>query len=108
MKQGNVMTFIAPSGGVTSGSPVIIGSFFLMPAYDAADGEECEGATVGVFELPKKAADTPAQFSPAYWDDTNKHVTTTASGNKKVGIFGAAYANGDDSANVRLDGVALA
>lgn len=108
VKQGHVMTFTAPTGGAVSGVPLLIAAMLIIPAYNAAEGEECEGATVGVFELPKKAADTPAQFVPAYWDNTAKNVTTTASTNKKIGSFAFAYEAGTEVAQVRLDGVSVA
>lgn len=104
VQPGHVMTFTAPSGGAVSGSPLLLGSVFLIPAFNAAANEECEGALVGVFELPKKAADTPSQFAAAYWDNTAKVVTTTASGNKKIGVFAYDYASNSTKAEIRLDG----
>lgn len=99
------MTFTAPTGGVTSGVPLIIGSLFVVPAFDAESDTESEGATVGVYELPKVSADTAEQFAAAYWDGSA--VTTDATDNKKIGVFCTAYGNGTDRADIRLDGVSL-
>ena len=105
--EGEVVTFTAPSGGVVSGQLVIIGALALIPAFSAAEGYECEGVTRGVFELPKTATDTPTQFAAAYWNATAGEVTTTASGNKKIGVFMDALEAGTATADVRLSGVAV-
>lgn len=104
---GHTVTAIAPTGGVVSGQLVVIGALALIPHTTAAEGEEFEAATSEVWSLPKKATDTPAQFAKAYWDDTNKHVTTTATGNTLVGVFMNAQASGTDLADVRLNGVSV-
>jgi len=49
---GNAMPFIAPAGGVVSGTPVVIVSLLVVPLEDAAEGAEFTGALSGVFELP--------------------------------------------------------
>lgn len=104
---GDVVNFIAPTGGVTGGSLVIIGSLALIPTFSAAENERCTGCTGGIYTLPKAAANTPAQFAKAYWDNTAKNVTTTASGNTLIGVFDDAYANGTTEAGVRLNGVSI-
>jgi len=49
---GNAMPFIAPAGGVVSGTPVKIGTLLVVPLDTAAEGAEFTGALTGVFELP--------------------------------------------------------
>lgn len=105
IKPGHVMTFTAPTGGVKSGVPLVLAALFIIPATDAIAGDECEGATVGVFELPKATADVAEQFAAAYWDGST--VTTVETDNKKIGVFIESYANGTDLAGVRLDGVSV-
>lgn len=107
VQSGDTVTFIAPTGGVTSGVPVVVGSLVLIPAFSAAATYECEGVTTGVFELTKLSTDTPAQFAKAYWDATNKRVTTTATGNTLIGVFMDALESGTTLANVRLNGIAV-
>lgn len=102
------MTFIAPSGGVKSGVGYVVSGLFLVAGFDAKAGEECEGATEGVFKFPKNASDTPSQFDSAYWDAANKRVTTASSGNTKIGVFYDSYAANSTEAGVRLNGVAVA
>lgn len=103
VQPGCIVDFIAPSGGVTSGTPVLIGTVLVVPQKSAAVGETFAGAVHGVFELPKATGVTPAAGGTAYWDDTAKKVTTTASGNTAIGWFTAAYLTGDTLANVKLD-----
>lgn len=108
--EGSYISFTAPNGGVESGKPVIIGDLFVIPTYSAAANYECEGATVGVFELAKLSTDTPTQFASAHWDATNKRVTTAPGEggvNKKIGVFMDALATGTATADVRLNGVSL-
>lgn len=107
VQTGDVVTFIAPSGGVTSGVPVVIGALVLVPAFSAAVTYECEGAVTGCFELPKKSTDVVTQFAKAYWDATNKEVTITATDNTLIGVFMDPLAAGTTKANVRLNGVGV-
>lgn len=107
VQEGNTVTFIAPPGGAVSGIPLLVGSLPVIPAFSAAVGDECEGVTQGVFNLPKHTTDTPDQFDKAYWDATNSRVTTEASGNTVIGVFMHALVAGTDIADIRLNGVAV-
>lgn len=107
VQAGDYVTFIAPTGGVVSGVPVVVGSLVVIPAFSAAATYECEGAVNGVYEVDKLSTDTPAQFAKAYWDATNKRVTTTASGNTLMGVFMDALLTGTSKAAVRLNGVSV-
>jgi len=107
VQTGDVVTFIAPAGGVTSGVPVVVNSLVLIPALSAAATYECEGAVTGVYELPKKSTDTPTQFAKAYWDDSEGEVTTTATDNTLIGVFMNALGTGTALADIRLNGVGV-
>lgn len=106
VQNGNVVSFTAPSD-VLSGQPLKLGSLFLIVLVNAVTDEEAEGSVVGVFEMAKTSANTPTQFAKAYWDDTAKEVTTTATGNTLIGVFTEAYGAGTTKANVRLNGVGV-
>jgi len=106
VKSGCILTVTAVAA-VVSGEPVLVGSLFGIPMTSAAIGEEFELKVDGVWTIAKTSANTPTQFANAYWNDTAKEVTTTASGNTKVGVFSYAYANGDAEAEVRLNGVSI-
>lgn len=101
----NNVPFTAPSGGVVSGVPLMIGTLFVVPSIDAEEGEMFEGQLTGEWNFPKVAADVVTEGAAAYFDGTN--VTTTATGNTLIGAFTEARENGDTEAHVRLNGIAV-
>jgi predicted RecA/RadA family phage recombinase len=103
VQKGENLTLPAPYA-VTSGGGVKTGLIFGVAAGDAADGAEVDLVTQGVFDLPKVSTDVFAIGAAAYWSDTSKLVTSTASGNTKIGVTIAAAANPSDSVAVRLNG----
>jgi predicted RecA/RadA family phage recombinase len=103
IQTGCIIDFTAPSGGVVSGTPLLIGTVLVVPQVTAAEGESFAGAVYGVYELPKATSTTPAQGGIAYWDNTAKKITTTASGNTAVGFFTAAALSADTTCFVKLD-----
>ena len=81
VQKGNTLTFTNGSGStVPSGEGVLLGSAGLFGVSNGTvlDTEDGEATIKGVFKLNKTAADTPAQWANAYWDDTAKEVTTTS------------------------------
>lgn len=106
IQPGAIMTFVAPVGGVTSGTPVLIGGVLVVPAVTAAAAASFEGQIVGVFTLAKLSTDAWAAGGKVYWDNTNSRITTTAAGNTLVGVAAAAATNPSSTGSVRLDGVA--
>lgn len=106
IKPSDVVTFTAAADH-NGGDLVLLGTSKLpaVNSYSVKTGESGEACTVGVFELPKASADTPAEFAKAYWNATNSEVTTTASGNTLIGTFYKAAANGETTCQVRLSGV---
>lgn len=55
VEDGDVLTLIAPAGGVQSGVPAVIGDLVVMPLVDAAVGEPFAGKPGGVWSLPAAA-----------------------------------------------------
>ena len=104
-QKGYVVDFTAPAGGVNSGSPLFVGSLFVVPIANAAEAEVFAGKVMGVFEIAK-ATGALTEGQKLYWNSTNSNLTTTASGNTLVGVAVAAAASGDATVKVRLDGVA--
>ena len=49
---GDQMTFIAPAGGVVSGTPIKIGALTVVPLETVTVGKEFTGALSGVWQLP--------------------------------------------------------
>lgn len=104
IQPGEALTLIAPYD-VASGGGFLVGSIFAVASIAAVNGAEVVGRTVGVYDLPK-ATGAVTQGAKLYWDNTNKVLTTTASGNTLVGTAVRAQQSGDATARVRLGIVA--
>lgn len=103
VQEGKSLDFVAPSGGVVAGTPLLSGVTLVVPATNAAEGETYSGAVEGVFSVPAATSQTwSAPGVKLYWDDTNKRVTTTATSNTPIGISAAAKASADAVGNVKL------
>jgi len=100
-----MMTVPAPYG-VLSGGGVLVGGLFGVAAYNAGQGKPIEIATFGVYDLPKKAGDTPAIGDKLYWDDAAKVLTTTAGGGSYVGVAAEAALGSAPAVRIRLNGFA--
>jgi len=105
LQHGDTLDFTAPSGGVVSGSPVIIGGQLVVPAVTAAEGAVFAAKTTGVFSLKAEGAVSGqawAEGDTLYWDNTNKQFTKTSSGNTKRGHAVAAKLTADVVGSVKL------
>jgi len=106
IKSGDVLTLTAPSGGVVSGAAYLIGSLLVVAQNTAAQGNEFEGKTTGVFALPKATGQAWTQGAKVYWDNTAKNFTTSSTDNTLAGVAAVAAASGVSTGLARLDGVA--
>lgn len=106
VQPGHTITVPAPSGGVSSGDPALIGALFGVAAYGAAEGADVELHTTGVFRLPKTSALAINVGDKVYFDATNKVVNKTSSGNTLVGVAVSGAVNPSATVNVRLGIVA--
>lgn len=106
IQSGESLTLTA-GGTLTSGQGLLVGTIFGVVAEAAVSGQLYTLVFQGVFDLPKAASVTPAVGAKVYWDDTNKNVTTTASGNTLIGVAAVAALAGDATVRVRLDGVCV-
>lgn len=102
IQDGDVLALAAPYA-VSSGGGALIGSIFGVAVTALANAEVGSFQLEGVYTLPK-ATGAATLGAKCYWDNTNKNVTATASTNTLIGVFVAAYASGDATANVRLNG----
>jgi predicted RecA/RadA family phage recombinase len=100
-KPADTVTLPAPYD-VVSGAGALIGAVFGAAASNYKQGQSGEFRRTGQlgFTRATGTANTPGQ--KAYWDDTNRIVTPTASGNKLIGAFVEAHASGDTYAEVIL------
>ena len=103
---GDIITVAAPYA-LASGDGALVGSLFGVATNAAANGASVELKTTGVFDLTALSTDTGTVGTKVYWDNTNKRITTTASGNSLVGVITVAKANGDATASVRLNGISI-
>lgn len=86
VQQGNTVTVVTPSGGLTSGDGCLIGSMFGVAELTTLAGQENELNLTGVVELPKVSALQIDVGDRVYWDNTAKLVNKTASGNTLIGV----------------------
>lgn len=103
IQRGDTLTFPAPAD-VASGGVVQAGAIIGVANGSATLGAPVDVDVVGVFSLPKVAADAFAVGDVLYWDATAKLVTKTASGNTKLGVATEPAGAGAAEVAVRLNG----
>lgn len=106
ISDGVFINIIALSA-LTAGVPALIENMFVIPLTDIPVGSDGNVTATGVWELPKDAATTGNPLARVYWDNTNKVVTTTATGNRLIGCLTKEAVNGSTIAEVRLNGQAV-
>lgn len=105
VQPGDTLTLTAPYA-VSAGDGALVGTnIFGVACGTYANGAEGEFKTCGVFDLTTLGTDTPSVGTIAYWDNTNKRVTTTSTSNTKIGVFTAAKGSGVTVGRVRLNAV---
>ena len=90
---GDIISIVAPTGGVTSGVGVLIVSLFGVATTTTTVGLPAEIVVEGVVEIAKTSALAIAVGDRLYWDDTAKVVNKTATAQVMVGVAVSAAAN---------------
>lgn len=103
IQPGGTLTLTAPYA-VTSGQGALVGAIFGVAVKDTANAVAGEFVTEGVFSLTKATGAAWTVGALLYWDNTNRNVTTTSSGNTKIGVATAAADSAATVGNVRLNG----
>lgn len=105
VQPGDCIDLAAPYARL-SGQAALIGLIFGVAQYDLANDEVGPFKTTGVFDLPKVGSQAWTVGAIVYWDDTNKYLTTTSSGNTKVGAAVLAVGSGAGltTGRVKLNG----
>ena len=103
VQKGENITVIATTVAA-SGDVVKIGNIIGIAATDADVGDQIDVVTVGVFDLPKVGANALAVGDAVYLRDSDGLVTSTASGNTKIGVAVTDAANPSGNVHVRLSG----
>jgi len=103
-----VQTFTAPSGGVVSGAPYLIGSLVVVALVTAAEGAQFSGLVRGVVSYTKTGSQAWTEGVKVYLDVSPREFTTTSGGNTLCGVAVVAVGAGagETTGVVRLDGVA--
>lgn len=103
VQPGNVLDH-TPASAVNSGAVLVIGARIGVALADILANATGSVQVTGVFNLPKKAADTVAQGALVYWDATNQQITTTATGNTLAGFAAQAAAASTTAVDVKING----
>lgn len=107
VQKGDVLSLIAPSGGVTKDVGYVIGGIFVVAMTSAAQGESFLGKRGGVSSLAKSGSLTFTAGEKAFWDDTAKAIKKTSSGYFMIGCFLGALGSVDAFGDVVLDGITV-
>lgn len=103
IQPGDQITFVAPTGGVTTGVGVLLGTAFVVALETAIAGASFDGATNGVWSLAKNSTDVWIVGDKIYWDNANARCTNLpTAGFRLVGYAAAAAANPSSTGSVRL------
>ena len=103
VQPGNSLAIAVPyAGGILSGQGVLVGALFGVAAVDGAQNAVIEAATQGVFDLTKEPALAITAGARVFWDNTNRRVTTTATGSFSIGIATQAALAADATVRVVL------
>lgn len=85
---GGRLAFTAPSD-LTAGDPLLVEDTFGVVLEDVATGNSGLLVLRGTFTLPKDTGSAWAAGERLYWDDGAGEVTTTAGGNRSIGVAAA-------------------
>ena len=106
VQPGNSLAIAVPyAGGILSGQGVLVGALFGVAATDGAQNATIEAQTQGVFDITKQPSLAITAGARVFWDDTNRRITTTATGNFQVGIATTAALAADTTVRVWLNRV---
>lgn len=102
VQPGEVMEFTA-AAALAIGVGVLIGVRLGVTLDAVANGAAGRAAVWGVWNLPKLSTDVVAEGALLYWDNTNKRLTTTATGNTLAGYAFKAAAAGVATVDIKIN-----
>jgi len=103
VQPGDSLALAVPyAGGVTSGQGVLVGALFGVAAVDGVQNAVIECQTKGVFDITKEPALGITAGARVFWDNTNRRLTTTATGNFQVGLATVAALAADTTVRAVL------
>lgn len=92
-----------PTADVAAGTVVLQGSLFGIALAAIPANRLGALAIRGVFRLPKLTTDDVSAGAVLYWDNTNRRVTLSATGNTRIGLAVAASPSGQATADVWIN-----
>lgn len=101
VQDGKRMT-VTLGATLATGAGLLVGLTFGVVLSGGGSGDITELGIEGVWTLPKLSTDDVAQGVLLYWDDTNKRLTVTASGNTLVAKAWEAAGNGVTKVKAKL------
>lgn len=106
IQRGDVGTFTAPGGGVTAGTPLLIGTLVVVPQNTVAATLTFDGYIEGVCTCPKATGVAWTEGQVLYWDSAAGNFATAASATaRRAGVAMVAAASGDATGVVRLNNI---
>lgn len=105
IQPGKQIDVAAPTGGVTTGKGVLIGTMFGVALATAAVGVSFSCALTGVWDLDKVSTEVWVVGDKIYWDNGNLRCSNApTAGFRFIGYATAAAANPTSTGKVRLVG----
>jgi predicted RecA/RadA family phage recombinase len=110
LQPGHSLDLIAPTGGVTTGVPLLIGALFVVPNVTAAETLPFTGMVVGVHSYTKTASQAWVQGQAIYWNTSTAAFSSDPSTGPYVGVAVEAVAGGagDTTGKVKIGFAAAA
>jgi predicted RecA/RadA family phage recombinase len=110
LQPGHSLDLIAPTGGVTTGVPLLIGALFVVPNTTAAQTLPFTGTVTGVHSYTKTASQAWVQGQAIYWNTTTAAFSSDPSTGPYVGVAVEAVAGGagDTTGKVKIGFAAAA
>lgn len=106
IQPGDTLSLTAPSGGVTAGTPVLIGSLLVIPQSSVAETLPFEGMVVGVHSLAKTSAQAWTEGQKIHWNTGTSKADSDGTTGPVIGVAVAVADNPSATGVVRLNGVA--
>lgn len=75
-----------PYTTIASGQGMLVGALFAVASTDGVENQVIAAEVEGVFDLTKEPSLAISAGARVFWDNTNRRVTTTATGNFNIGV----------------------
>lgn len=103
VQEGNTLDYTnAISADITSGKMFLLVDTVAVACTDIADGKTGAIALEGIFTIPKATSLAIVVGDKLYWDDTNKVLNKTATGNTFAGYAASIAASAATTVNIKL------